>query len=349
MGRGASRRIFSASGMISDKKEEQLMSKILITGGAGFIGSYVCRQLLAMGHEPVVYDAFVHYISPLKSILKEYTELRFQGITDQIEFRRGDTRDKAHLRRVILETRPERILHLAALPIADLSNQHSEEALTSILEGAVNVLEVLRDVDFVDRFVYISSSMIYGDFEEIPAPEDHPKRPKDIYGGTKYAGEVMTETYSRRYGIPYSIVRPSAVYGPYDVNRRVSQIFVENALLGKPITLFGGGHQTLDFTFVEDTARGIIQVMFHEQGQGEAFNITYGQGYSLRELAEILAGHFPELEVRIVEEEDVFRPKRGALSIQKAKDLVGYNPQTPLEEGIARYIEVYRELDVFIQ
>jgi len=165
------------------------MSKVLITGGAGFIGSYVCRRLLDMGHEVVAYDAFVHYISPLKSILKNYTELRFQGIADQIEFRRGDT-----------------ILHLAALPIADLSNRHSEEALTSILEGAVNVLEVLRDVDFVDRFVYISSSMIYGDFEVIPAPEDHPKRPKDIYGGTKYAGEVMTETYSRRYEIPYKML-----------------------------------------------------------------------------------------------------------------------------------------------
>ncbi len=323
------------------------MSKILITGGAGFIGSYVCRQLLEMGHQPVVYDAFVHYISPLKSILKDYTELRFEGIVDQVEFRRGDTRDKAHLRRVILETRPERILHLAALPIADLSNQHSEEALTSILEGAVNVLEVLRDVDFVDRFVYISSSMIYGDFEQIPAPEDHPKHPKDIYGGTKYAGEVMTETYSRRYGIPCSIVRPSAVYGPYDVNRRVSQIFVENALLGKPITLFGGGHQSLDFTYVEDTADGIIKVMFHDQGLGEAFNITYGRGYTLREFAEILQGFFPDLEVRIVEDEDVFRPKRGALSIEKAQKLVGYQPLVPLEEGLKRYIGVYRELDVF--
>lgn len=323
------------------------MSKILITGGAGFIGSYVCRRLLDMGHEVVVFDAFVQYISPLKSILKEYTELRFQGIADQIDFRRGDTRDKAHLRRVIMDTRPDRILHLAALPIADLSNRHSEEALTSILEGAVNVLEVLRDVDFVDRFVYISSSMIYGDFEVIPAPEDHPKRPKDIYGGTKYAGEVMTETYSRRYEIPYSIIRPSAVYGPYDVNRRVSQIFVENALLGKPITLFGGGIQTLDFTYVEDVTEGMIKVMFHENAEGEAFNITYGRGYTLRELADILLTQCPNLEVKVVEEEDVFRPKRGALSIEKAKKMVGYNPQISLEEGLKRYLEIYRNLDVF--
>jgi len=323
------------------------MSKVLITGGAGFIGSYVSRKLLEMGHEVVAYDAFVHYISPIKSVLKDYFELRFEGITDQIDFRRGDTRDKAHLRRVILETRPDRILHLAALPIADLSNRHSEEALTSILEGAVNVLEVLRDVDFVDRFVYISSSMIYGDFEEIPAPEDHPKRPKDIYGGTKYAGEVMVETYSRRYGIPYSIIRPSAVYGPYDVNRRVSQIFVENALLGKPITLFGGGHQALDFTFVEDTAEGMIKVMFHEAGLDNAFNITYGHGYTLREFADILKEHVPDLEVNVVEEEDVFRPKRGALSIEKAKKLVEYDPQVSLEDGIKRYLEVYQNLPVF--
>ncbi|MCJ7734997.1 MAG: NAD-dependent epimerase/dehydratase family protein, partial [Anaerolineales bacterium] len=207
--------------------------------------------------------------------------------------------------------------------------------------------EVLRDVDFVDRFVYISSSMIYGDFEEIPAPEDHPKRPKDIYGGTKYAGEVLTETYSRRYGIPYSIVRPSAVYGPYDVNRRVSQIFIENALLGKPITLYGGGYQALDFTYVEDIADGIIKVMFHEKAVGNAFNITYGHGYTLREFADILSTHIKDLDVRVVEEEDVFRPKRGALSIQKARDLVGYDPQVSLEEGIKRYLKVYQNLDVF--
>lgn len=323
------------------------MSKIFITGGAGFIGSYVCRQLLEQGHDVIVYDAFVHYIPPMQSLLKDYLERRFEGIEDEIDFRRGDTRDKAHLRRVILETEPERILHLAALPIADLSNTHSEEALTSILEGAVNVLEVLRDVDFVERFLYISSSMIYGDFEEIPAPEDHPKRPKDVYGGTKYAGEVMTETFGRRYGIPYSIVRPSAVYGPYDVNRRVSQIFVENALLGKPITLYSGGNQSLDFTYVEDTASGIIKVLFHEDAAGEAFNITYGRGYTLREFAKILKGFFPDLEVNIVQERDVFRPKRGALAIEKAQKLVGYEPQVSLQEGLERYIDVYKKLEVF--
>jgi len=117
--------------------------------------------------------------------------------------------------------------------------------------------------------------------------------------------------------------------------------------LGKPITLFGGGHQNLDFTFVEDTARGIIQVMFAENGQGNAFNITYGRGYSLRELADILKSNIPDLEIKVVEEEDVFRPKRGALKIEKAKELVGYDPQVSLEEGIKHYLDVYRGLEVF--
>jgi nucleoside-diphosphate-sugar epimerase len=117
--------------------------------------------------------------------------------------------------------------------------------------------------------------------------------------------------------------------------------------LGKPITLFGGGNQALDFTFVEDTADGIIKVMFTENGQGEAFNITYGKGYTLRELADILLIHFKDLEINIVEEEDVFRPKRGALSIEKAKTLVGYDPRFSLEEGIQRYLDVYRNLEVF--
>lgn len=323
------------------------MAKILLTGGAGFIGSYVTRELVRQGHEVIIYDAFVQYISPLKSMFRWYIDLRFRGLEDQIIFERGDTRDAAYVRRIITKHKPTRILHLAALPIADLSNSHTEEAMASILGGAVNVLEAIRDVDFVERFVYVSSSMVYGDFEEIPAPENHPKRPKDIYGGTKYAGEVMTETFGRRYGIPYSIVRPSAVYGPYDVNRRVSQIFLENALQGKPITLYGSGEQCLDFTYAEDIARGMILTLFDKKAEGQVFNITYGRGYTLREFADILLEHFPGLDVKVVSESDVFRPNRGALSIHKAQELLGYEPQVSLSEGLGKYIKTYRELGLF--
>ena len=165
--------------------------------------------------------------------------------------------------------RPQRIIHLAALPIADLSHTHSDEAIRSILHGTVNVLETLRDADFVERFIYTSSSMVYGDFQFYSANEEHPKNPKDIYGGTKLAGEILTQSFSRRFGIEYTIIRPSAVYGPTDVNRRVSGIFIENARRGEELVLHGGGGAKLDFTYVKDTAHGFVLATLAEEARNE--------------------------------------------------------------------------------
>lgn len=314
------------------------MAKVLVIGGAGFIGSYVCRELLEMGHQPIVFDAFINYISPLKSAYQQYLKLRFDGIEDKVKILRGDACNKAQVRRVILAHEPERIIHLAALPIADLSNEASEEALNSIVQSATNVLEVMRDVDFVKRFTYASSSMIYGDFEYAPCDEEHPKKPKEVYGGTKYAGEVIVEAFSRRFGLEYSIVRPSAVYGPTDVNRRVSQIFVENAILDKPIYLHGDGSTSLDFTFIKDIAKGFVLAAFHNNAKNETFNITAGNGRSLKDFADILIQYFPNLQIEH-KPVDVFRPKRGSLSIDKAKKLLGYEPQYNLEKGVEEYVK----------
>lgn len=316
----------------------------MLTGGAGFVGAHVCRQLLEESYSVIVYDAFVNYISPLESLYQHYLEKRFEGISDRLTIVRGNTLNKTDLRRVILKHEPDRIIHLAALPIADLANVQSEEALTSILHGAVNILEVIRDTDFVKRFVYISSSMVYGDFQYVPADEEHQKVPKEVYGGTKYAGEIMTQTFGRRYGIEYTIIRPSAVYGPTDVNRRVSQIFIENAIKGKEIVLHNGGQNKLDFTYVDDTAKGIILATFKDEAANEVFNITRGEGRSLLEYAEILKTHFPDLKM-ISKPADLFRPVRGALDISKARKLLGYNPEVSLEEGIKRYIDFLKTTD----
>ena len=320
------------------------MAKVLVTGGAGFIGSYVCRELLSGGHEVVALDAFVHYVSPLHSRYQKFLQCRFAGIADQVEIVRGDTRNKDEIRRTILQHRPSKIIHLAALPIADLSNVSSEEALTSIIGGTVNILEIIRDVDFVERFVYASSSMIYGDFQYCPADEDHPKVPKDVYGGTKYAGEVLTQAFGRRFGIEYTIVRPSAVYGATDVNRRVSQLFVENAVHGEPLILHGDGSTELDFTHVKDTAHGFVLATFGERAANETFNITCGKGRSLREFADILRSHFPDLTVEM-REGDIFRPKRGGLDIAKARELLGYEPRYQLEAGIKDYLAFMQEIE----
>ena len=313
---------------------------ILVTGGAGLIGSFVCRRLLEKGYHPVVFDAFIQYVSPFQSSYQKYLELRFEDILGRVIFERGDTREISDVRRVIMKYRPSIIIHLAALPIADLSFTHTEETVGSIINGTVNVLESIRDLGGFQRFVYASSSMIYGDFLEIPAPEEHPKAPKDIYGGTKLAGEILTETYGRRLGIEYTIVRPSAVYGPTDINCRVIQVFLENVLKGKSIVVYGGNENILDFTYVEDCADGFVLAALSKKAHNQIFNITRGEGRSLDECVSIIKKYFPHLEVESKSMQKN-RPRRGALSIRKAKEILGFNPKYSLEDGMVKYIEFY--------
>lgn len=323
------------------------METVLINGGAGLIGAEVARKLVREKYGVVILDSFTQYMSPFKNMVKNYLDLRFQGIRDKVIIERGDTANISRSRQIISKYKPNYILHLAAMPIADLSNIHLEEAIESTLMGTINILEIIRDMEYVRNFLYVSSSMVYGDFEKIPCPEDHPKRPKDIYGGAKYAGEIMTRTFGQRFNVPFSIVRPSAVYGPYDVNMRVSQIFVENALQGKPLCLNGGGKLMFDFTYVEDIANGLILALLKETAIGEEFNITFGRGYSLLEFAQILKDLIPSVQIQIVEERDEHRPLRGALSIEKAKRILGYNPKFPLEIGLKKYVETYQNLGIF--
>lgn len=317
--------------------------KILVTGGAGFIGSFICRNLLKRGYQPVIYDEYIQYISPLESQYHKHLAYRFRGIKDKCIFERGDTRHKLNLRDVISRHEPEAIIHMANMPLADLSFHHPEEAVSSILGGTVNILDALPEFSFVKRLVYASSSMVYGDFLEIPCPEDHPKKPKDIYGATKYAIETLIEAYGRRHGIKYNIVRPSAVYGPTDANRRVSQIFIENALRGETLELHGGGEAMLDFTYVEDIAQGLVLATITPDVENETFNITTGNGRSLLEYAEIVQKYIPGLDIKIMPHRG-HRPKRGSLSIEKAGKLLGYKPQYSLETGIPIYIDYLRQI-----
>lgn len=319
-------------------------TKFLITGGAGFIGSYMAKALAKRGIPTVLLDAFVQYFSPLESeseLYQRYLQERFRDLRGKVTLVRGDTRNKDHLRRIIVEHEPTHIVHLAALAVANLSKSHSEEALSSTLNGTINLLEIVRDVDFVQRFVYTSSSMVYGDFKYVPADEEHPKSPKGVYGGVKLCGEIMTKVYSQLFGVDYTIIRPSAVYGPTDVNRRVSQILVENALLGKPLVLQGGSKTVLDFTHVEDEAEGIILAALSPSGRNEAFNITRGEGRSLREYAEILAELVPNVQI-VVRPRDQAIPQRGALDTTKARRLLGYNPRYSLADGLREYVEFVR-------
>jgi len=166
---------------------------------------------------------------------------RFERLLNGVEIVRGDTRNPVDLRRAITRIRPEWIIHLAGLPLAEVAIEKSEEAFASIVTGTVNLMEILRDEPGIERVTFISSSMVYGDFVQVPAREDMETRPKDIYGSMKLAAEIIVRGYAQRWGIPVTIVRPSAVYGPTDNNRRVLSLFVEKALTGQAISIANSG------------------------------------------------------------------------------------------------------------
>ena len=151
--------------------------------------------------------------------------------------------------------------------------------------------------------------MVYGDFKKSTVTEESEKNPKDAYGIMKLAGEVVTEGLCRLHNIPYTIIRPSAVYGPKDMNRRVSQIFIENAFHNKKIVI-EGKDEKLDFTYIDDLVNGCILAAVNKKGINQIFNITYGKGQSLFKFVKVLQSRFPNLKY-VIKSRDKSKPSRG--------------------------------------
>lgn len=319
--------------------------KVFITGGAGFIGAHVSQRLIDEGDEVILYDSFLNYIPPYISHYPTYLEKRLEFLKGKVEVIRGDIRQKSFLLRTLKEHKPDAVIHLAALPISTVSNVHSEDAFEINLKGTVNILETLRSKESVKRFVYASSSMVYGNFKRASADENHPTDPIDVYGATKLSGEILTRAYASQYGIDYTIIRPSSVYGPTDANRRVSQIFVENAIAGKTLCLEGGGASKLDFTYVKDIAQGFVSALKSDKAVNETFNITYGESKSLKEFTQILNEIIPGIKTEEIIA-NFKRPERGTLDISKAKKMLGYAPEYPLEKGLREYVDFVKTCGV---
>jgi UDP-glucose 4-epimerase len=316
--------------------------KVLVTGGAGFIGSRVVRCLLSAGHEVYVYDCFAVYTMPDSLVELPNLAFRLRGILSDIHLIRGNTLDKDFLRRQFLRVKPDVIIHMAAMPLAVVAIERTDEAFHSILTSTHNILEIMRDFDHSCRLVYVSSSMIYGDFCVDEADENHPRNPKDIYGALKLAGETIVSAYARNHKLDAVICRPSAVYGPLDMNNRVVQKFISNAMQGKALLLDGDGSMKLDFTYVEDCAQGTFLCATHPRASGGVYNVTRGEGRSLQELAAIVRQHFPQVEI-LHREVPFHVPRRGTLSIARARSELGFQPEICLEEGVRRYVEHLRE------
>jgi len=320
------------------------MKIALITGGLGFIGTQIAQEMIKdhIIDRVVLLDHYGGFINPLRNDFKDYRKYRLEGIEDKVIIERGETRNSIIITNLIDKYRPEYVIHTAALPLAKIDNLNADEAREGSVDSTAGILEIINYFKLKDgycpkRFTYFSSSMVYGDFQSDIATEDHIKNPIEAYGTMKLAGEVVTKGLANFYGIPYTIVRPSAVYGPTDMNRRVSQIFIEKALNKQNIKVHGKDEK-LDFTYIKDIAHGAILATIKDEAIDEDFNITHGEAHTLLDYVKCLEHHFPDLKYEIVPR-DEFRPKRGTLSIDKASRLLGYKPKYSLQSGVDDYVK----------
>jgi len=316
------------------------MNKILIIGGAGFIGSYICRELVEKNVKPVIFDSFYQYLPSLRpeqNKIKAFRR-RFKDIDNKITLVRGNATNYGEIRRAIEEHDPDCIIHLAALPLASKSNIYVEEALEGV-KATGTIIQAINDLNKKIKFIYTSSSTVYGNFEYDPADENHPTNSRGVYAGVKLAGENITKAFCTQFKIPYIIIRPSGVYGPTDINQRVVQKFIENAIKGKEI-IVKDPTNAIDFTYAKDTAQGFVLAAISDI-KNETFNITFGKGRTLGALAKIIKSYFPNVKIKI-EEADKHLPRRGGLDVSKAKKLLGYDPKYNLEKGVKNYINYYK-------
>jgi len=314
------------------------MNRIIVAGGTGFIGSHLVKKLLDENNEVFILDANINYFYPLDDFTIKNLEWRKKNLIKDTKIFKFNLNDVNELRRAIKEINPTHIVNLAALPLAKNAISDTDDAFNSIIINAKNFMEILRDDKSKAKFIHISSSMIYGDFEKEPNFEEASKDPKEIYGSFKYASEVIVRGYARIFGIKLNIIRPTAVYGPTDNNKRVIQTFIEKALRNETIYANNPESNFLDFTYVEDIAEGIKSVTLAETPNNEVFNVSYGKAHSIMSMINILREHFPNLKYEI-KNNDSFYPKRGSLDISKVKKYTNYKPKIDLKTGIKKYIK----------
>ncbi|HWC77978.1 MAG TPA: NAD(P)-dependent oxidoreductase [Blastocatellia bacterium] len=326
--------------------------RVALIGGAGFIGHNLALTLKRHGAMVDIIDSLqVNNLLTFASgnggvsnsqlyvrIINERLDLlRDAGVPIHIQ----DARDYHALSRTLADIRPEVIVHLAAVSHAGRSNKDPYSTFDHSLRTLENALDYARNG--VEQFIFFSSSMVYGNFLTPEVDEEHPLNPMGIYGALKVAGEKIVIAYQQVFDLPYTIIRPSALYGPRCVSRRVGQVFIESALDGARLRIDGDGAERLDFTYIDDLTDGVCLAIENPAAINQVFNLTYGSSRSIRDLVDQVRCHFPNVEVESVER-DKLMPIRGTLSVDKAVRLLGYSPEHPIESGVAKYVEWYQAL-----
>lgn len=316
--------------------------RVIVTGGAGFIGSHVVDLLLARQNEVVIIDDFS--TGKWKNIEQHNGNAHFS-------LHRADILDLERM--IAISKSVDLIFHLAVACLrTSIKNPSAVHEINAT--GTLNMCRAAQE-NQVKRFVYVSSSEVYGSAVYVPMDENHPLNPMTVYGASKAAGELYALAYWRTYGLPVMSVRPFNTYGPREPseNYRAEVIpkFVLRTMAGLPPVIFGNGKQTRDFTWVEDTALGILQAAECDEMVGQVVNIAYGQEVSIADIAKMIA-----MEIGGDNQQPDYlqdgRPgdvKRHFADIGKARKLFGYSPTIRIEAGIEKYIQWVKKQDIDLQ
>ena len=314
-------------------------STVVVTGGAGFIGSELVRQLAARGERVIVID----------NLANGKRENVADVLSRQVRLQVIDVRDTdavvPHLREAQI------VYHLACLGVRhSVHSPHENHDVNAT--ATLKLLAAARQAD-VPRFVYVSSSEVYGGVKSTPIrgdaiSEDHPAFPCTVYGGSKLAGESYTRAYFRTYGYPTVVLRPFNTYGPRSHHEgdsgEVIPKFLLRCLAGRPMIVFGDGSQSRDFTFVSDTAAGILLAGEHPQAVGETINIGSGTDVTIADLAKTVAAVTGRPDAAVVHDEprpgDVYRL---IADVSRARALLGFEPRVSMADGLHILLQWYRD------
>lgn len=314
--------------------------KILVTGGAGFIGSHTVERLLAEpGTEVAILDDFNEFYSP------EIKRANMRGFQDRVEVHEGDLRDGAFVRQAVAAARPDAVIHLAARAGVRPSIDDPELYIDTNIKGTFHLLEACK-ARGCRKLVFASSSSVYGVNTKVPFAEADPiLQTISPYAMTKMAGEQMCSNYAHLHGIRSVCLRFFTVYGPRQRPDLAISKFTRRILDGQPIDKYGKGNTKRDYTYVSDIVDGIIGALRHDDGPPcDIFNLGGSQTVTLNEMIatiERAAGKTAIINEMPEQPGDV--PQTSA-DVSKAARLLGFKPTTHIDQGIPRFVEWFRQM-----
>lgn len=305
--------------------------RILIIGGAGFVGSALAAALTRDGHEVTVLDCFRQYSDPFTADYSAALAYR-TGLLVGTTVLRGDACEPFDLLEAYETSCPDRVVHLAAMARAPLNEQHVSEAVGNTVASITATLQMAARHP-VRRVLLASSSYVYGDFQYVPCDEGHPTAPTTVYGAAKLAAENITRGVGASLDVPYTIARLIAVYGPGDLNGKLSSQNLAEAARSGYLPIAGARGEGTDYTHIDDVTTGLIAALGSDLAAGHTLNIARGYARSVTEVIDAMTAlGYP---CKALPERVAGRPRRGALSIRAAHELLGFDPRIDIEEGLA--------------